>query len=99
MFKYTRHTLEKLEELFREAGYVIRYEKGTFQSGHCIVESRKIVVINKFFETEGRINTLVDILGLIDIDQNSLSEKSARFFVELQKSKQPEEIPEDFSPS
>ena len=56
--KYTQSTLDKLETIPEEAGYVLRYERGTFQSGYCILEERKVVVLNKFLQTEGRINTL-----------------------------------------
>ena len=37
-----------METFFKEQEYTIRYEKGNFQSGYCIVENRKIAVINKF---------------------------------------------------
>ncbi len=80
MFKYTKHTLKKLEKLFTELQYVVRYEKGTFQSGYCIVEDRKIAIINKYFSTEARINTLLEILGTIEVDSNTLEKKSAKFY-------------------
>ncbi len=53
--RYTQTTLKKLEGLFDELDYSIRYEKGNFQSGYCIVENRRIAVINKFFDT-GRLS-------------------------------------------
>jgi hypothetical protein len=83
MIKLTRHALQKLETLFTELGYVVRYEKGNFNSGYAIVEDRKIVVINKFFETEARINVLLDILQNIDFDSGILSEKSAKFYRQI----------------
>ena len=81
--KYTRHLLTKIEALFEEIDYTIRYEKGTFQSGYCIVEHQKIVVINKFFETEGRIGVLLDILGTIEINSKMLSEKSLKTYKQV----------------
>lgn len=84
--KYTRSTLEKTENIFKENGYTIRYAKGSFQSGYAFVENKKIVVINKFFDTEGRINTLLDILNIVELDVNLLSEKSADFHKKIQKS-------------
>ena len=60
--KYTQTTLDKLEAIPEQAGYVLRYERGTFQSGYCILESKKVVVLNKFLATEGRINTLIDLI-------------------------------------
>lgn len=83
-FKYTKHTLKKLEEMFDELAYTIRYEKGNFQSGYCVVENKNIAVINKFFETEGRINCLLEILAEMEVDTSKLTEKSAKFYKEIQ---------------
>ncbi|MCB0533443.1 MAG: hypothetical protein H6574_19025 [Lewinellaceae bacterium] len=85
LMRYTQTTLKKLEELFGELDYVIRYEKGSFQSGYCIVEHRNIVVINKFFDTEARINCLLDILTSLNVDPAGLSEKSQELFAKWEK--------------
>lgn len=74
--RYTQTTLKKIEEVFEELDYVIRYEKGSFQSGYCLVENRRIAVINKFFDVEARINTLLDILSRLEFDPAMLSENS-----------------------
>lgn len=63
--RYTQTTLKKIEALFDALDYQLRYEKGNFQSGYCLVESRRVAVVNKFFDTEARINTLLDILSKI----------------------------------
>jgi len=78
MVKYTTHFLKKLETLFAELDYTIRYEKGNFQSGYCMVENRKIAVVNKFFDTESRINVLLEVLGIIEYTEDNLSEKSLK---------------------
>lgn len=83
MFKYTTHFLKKLETLFEEMSYIVRYEKGNFQSGYCLVENRNIAVINKFYDTEGRINVLLEILGTLDIPEDKLSEKSAKLLKDI----------------
>ena len=80
MFKYTKHQLKKIEGLLEEVGYTIRYERGNFQSGYAIVEDRKIAVINKFFDTEARINSLFDIISNIEIDESLLEEKSLEYY-------------------
>lgn len=84
--RYTQTTLKKLEELFDELDYAVRYEKGNFQSGYCLVESRKIAVVNKFFDTEGRINCLLDILSKMDVDTDTLSDKSRDLIEKWRKS-------------
>jgi hypothetical protein len=71
--KYTQNTLDKLEEVLSELHYVVRYERGTFQSGYCILEQRKVVVLNKFLQLEGRINTLADIIPKLVADPETLS--------------------------
>jgi len=83
MFKYTRHTLKKIEILFESSSYQIRYEKGSFQSGYCLVEDRKIIVINRFFEIEGRINTLIEILNNVALDESEFDEKQMDFYQQI----------------
>jgi hypothetical protein len=82
-FKYTPNTLKKLEGLYEEAAYVIRYEKGNFNSGYCILEERKVVVINKFFSVEGRINALLEILPTLKIAEETLSGEMQKWYRQL----------------
>jgi hypothetical protein len=81
--KYTQSTLDKFTAILTESGYIIRYERGTFQSGWCLLESRKIVVLNKFLSTEGRINTLQDIIAQIPIDYDLLTLDSQKLLDSL----------------
>ena len=76
MFKYTTTTLNKLEEAFKEGGYIVRYEKGSFTAGYCILEHKKVVVVNKYFPLEARINCLVEIFGQVNIPKENLSAAS-----------------------
>ena len=61
----------------------MRYERGTFQSGYCILEAKKVVVLNKFLPTEGRINTLMDLIPQLSIDQEILTEESKKLYAEV----------------
>ncbi len=82
--KFTSAKKKKIERIFEDLGYSIRYEKGRFNSGHCVVHQDKIVIVNRFFDTEGRARVLLDILlGLRDIDESQLSEESQTFFNSL----------------
>jgi hypothetical protein len=92
--KYTQTTLDKLEAIPEQAGYVLRYERGTFQSGYCILESKKVVVLNKFLATEGRINTLIDLIPQLQIDPGHLSEESSRLHQEVLSRVEKAENPE-----
>jgi len=81
--KYTQTTLDKLETVVEEAGYVLRYERGTFQSGYCILEDKKVVVLNKFLQLEGRINTMVDLIPQLSINTALLSEESKKVYTAI----------------
>lgn len=71
--KYNQSALNKLEDILEEAGYVVRYERGSFQSGYCILEDKKVVVLNKFLNVEGRINTLIDLIPSVNITYELLT--------------------------
>lgn len=81
--KYTQATLDRIEKLLHETAYIIRYERGTFQSGYCILEEKKVVVLNKFLQTEGRINTLIDIIPQLHMDPGQLSPESRKTYDEV----------------
>ena len=81
--KYTQAILDKIESIIEEAGYVIRYERGNFQSGYCILQERRVVVLNKFFQTEGRINTLIDLVPQLNVNVDALTLESQQMYEEI----------------
>jgi hypothetical protein len=81
--KYNQATLNKIEKILDEAEYVVRYERGTFQSGYCILEAKKVVVLNKFLSIEGRINTLIDLIPQLNINIDLLTHESQKLFEEI----------------
>ena len=81
--KYTQAILDKIENIIEEAGYVIRYERGNFQSGYCILQERRVVVLNKFFQTEGRINTLIDLVPQLNVNVDALTLESQQMYEEI----------------
>ncbi len=83
--KYNVQTLNKLEKIFSEAEYVIRYERGNFQSGYCILEDKKVIVLNKFLSTEGRINTAIELLPQLKINYDLLTHESQKMYDEIMK--------------
>lgn len=78
--KYNRGSLKKLEDLCKAMGYIVRYEQGHFQAGYCRVESRKVLVINKYFDIEGRMNTLLDLLPELPWEPGCLDEETQQFY-------------------
>ncbi|MCH2045690.1 MAG: hypothetical protein MK212_16355 [Saprospiraceae bacterium] len=79
--KYHAATLKKLETLFKQLDFKIRYEKGNFQAGYCVVHHQQVIVVNKFYKTEARIRCLLDILKEMDIDfsTKNLDEETQKF--------------------
>ncbi|TAF67370.1 MAG: hypothetical protein EAZ55_03375 [Cytophagales bacterium] len=74
--RYTKANLSTLEEVFAEIGYMVRYEQGNFKSGYCLLKHQNLIVVNKFFTTEDRMNILIDLLGKIAQVEDSTKLKS-----------------------
>jgi len=84
MIKYTQQFLAKIEDMIAESDYALRYEKGNFKSGYCLLRDQKIMIVSKFFTTEGKINTLLEIVKGLTLDTTKFSEKSLKLYEELQ---------------
>ena len=98
--KYNQPSLNKLEKILEEAHYVVRYERGSFQSGYCILEDKKVVVLNKFLNTEGRINTLIDLIPNVVINYDLLTADAQKLYDELMsKQVEPMLIKNDENPT
>ncbi len=83
--KLNQTTLNKVEKILEDAEYIVRYERGTFQSGYCILEAKKVVVLNKFLSVEGRINTLIDLIPQIKLNIDLLTHESQKLYEEILK--------------
>lgn len=80
MIKYTTNFVDKLEDILQESKYTVRYERGNFQSGWCLLDHKRVVVLNKFLNTEGRVNTLVELIPQLKIDYDKLTLNSQKLF-------------------
>lgn len=83
--KYNQSTLNKLERILDESQYILRNERGTFQSGYCLLEDRKVVVLNKFLQTEGRINILMELIPQLQIQPEQLSQDVRKTYEEIMR--------------
>jgi len=77
--------LKKIENLLKEAGLKLRYEKGNFKSGHCLLEEQQIIVVNKFYTVETKIQALTDILQQMQLPMEVLTSESRQLYHELQQ--------------
>lgn len=81
--RYSKSLLARLEDIFAESDYVLRYEKGSFHSGYCLLNDTKVAIVNKYYPLEGKISCLIDILKAVDIDTSRLSNKNRTLYRSL----------------
>jgi hypothetical protein len=60
--------LLELKELAEQIGYRIRYEKGDFDGGYCLLKDQKFIIINKKIEVKKKISILARNLYEIGIE-------------------------------
>ncbi len=84
---YTQHTLEKLESLLKSLGFKLRYEKGNFKTGSCVLENNRVILVNKYSNLESKINALADLLQRSETDDTLLEDKQKAFLYELKQLK------------
>ena len=85
MIKYNTAFQKKIEDILGEGGYIVRYEKGSFNSGFCVLEKKRVVVINKFHAIYSKINSLIEILGIVNLEMSGLSDASLKLLNELKQ--------------
>jgi hypothetical protein len=85
MIKLTQHSLDKLEDLLKMAGYTVRNEKGNFKSGSCVIQSSKTIVLNKFAPTEAKVMYLIEVLHDLQVDESLLDEKNLKFLQQIRE--------------
>jgi len=87
LLTFTQHTLDKLEALFRGMGYKVRYEKGNFKTGSCLLQSSKVVVVNRFSNIEIKINSLLELLRELEPDITKLDDKQKQLLFNIKQTK------------
>lgn len=85
MIAITQHNLGKLEELLAEFGYRVRYEKGSFRTGACVLQHTKVIMVNKFSNLEVRVQSLIQLLREMDVDISRLDDKKKEFYKAIRK--------------
>jgi hypothetical protein len=78
--------LNELESIASQLGIKLRYEKGDFEGGYCVLKSERIIVINKKLSPTVRLSVLAR--GISEIGLNNVYVKPAvRDFIEDEVSK------------
>ena len=81
----TTHTLDKLELLLKALDYRVRYEKGNFKTGACVLENSRVVVVNKFSNLESKIQGLADLLAPLEVQDELLDDKQKQLLNQLKQ--------------
>jgi len=58
----------ELIELFKNIGYEVRVEKGSFKGGFCLLREQKLFLLNKNIEPVKKINFLARNLSELGIE-------------------------------
>lgn len=61
--------LAELEELAVNCGIAVRYEKGDFDGGFCVLKAERLIVVNKRLPTGKRASVLAQGLAEVGIDE------------------------------
>lgn len=85
MLPVTQHSLEKLETLLKCAGYRVRFEKGNFKTGACLLQSSQVIVINKFSNLENKILAINELLRQLPIDVNLLDDRQLALYHQIKQ--------------
>lgn len=85
MVSITQYNLDKIEQLLLDLGYKVRYEKGNFKTGACVIQNTKVIVVNKFSSLEIKINSLIQLLREFEVTKDMLDEKQWTFYKTLTK--------------
>ena len=89
-----KQILIELEEVVMRTGYKIRYEKGNFEGGYCILGDSSLIVVNNRNEMERRISIVCRCLKEIGID-DIFVKPGLRVIIENESSKPVEKSEEE----
>jgi len=73
--------IEELEEIVKQVGTQLRYEKGDFDGGYCILKDQKVLVVNKRLNDARRASILAQALNEIGIESVFIK-PATRVFIE-----------------
>jgi len=64
---------------------VLRYEKGSFKAGHCLLLDEQMVIVNKYYTVETKISALSDIAHGLLWENEQLSADSKKVLHEIRQ--------------
>lgn len=84
--KFTTNLFKKLQDIIEKGGYKIRLEKGKFHSNQCVLEDKKLVVINQFLDIEGKVKAIMEMLPTLNLNKENVSKEELEYLSKLYRS-------------
>ena len=79
--------LQDLKSLALQMGAKVRFERGDFKGGYCIVKEDKVIVINKLANTQRKVMILSAALKELGSDDVYLTPKLREIIDEMDDTK------------
>jgi len=81
--KEFEEVIQDLKSLAAQLGAEVRFEKGDFKGGYCILKDSKVIVINKMTNLQKKVMILSHALKELGVDQIYLSPKIREIIDEM----------------
>ena len=81
--KEFEETLNDLKSLAAQLGATVRFEKGDFKGGYCIIHDNKVIVINKMTNLQRKVMILSAALKELGVDKIYLTPKMREIIDEM----------------
>ncbi|MBI1932367.1 MAG: hypothetical protein HYS24_07500 [Ignavibacteriales bacterium] len=85
--KEFEEVLENLKSIATQMGAKVRFERGDFKGGYCIVKESKVIVLNKLSTNQRKVITLSAALKELGIDDIYLPPKLREIIEEMDETK------------
>ena len=85
--KEFEHILQDLKSIAAEMGAKVRFERGDFKGGYCLVKESKIIVINKLSSLQKKVAILSSALTQLGAENIYIPPKIREVIDEMDESK------------
>jgi len=79
--------IQDLKSLALQLGAEVRFEKGDFKGGYCLLKENKVIVINKMANLQRKVMILSMALKELGIDQIYLTPRIREIIEEMAETK------------
>jgi len=79
--------IQDLKALAQQLGAEVRFEKGDFKGGYCLLKDSKVIVINKMMNLQRKVMILSAALKELGVDQIYLNPRMREIIDEMAEMK------------